>query len=448
MRKTAVVVGGGAAGAMAARELLRHTDARIILAEPSAEPGRGLAYGAAAPWHLLNSPAGAMSLDADDPGHFVEWLRAQGVAFKPADFAPRRRYGDYLHAMLNLAAVAAPGRLETVQAHVTGLARRDGRMAVAFSDGRETTADDVVLALGNPAATAPIPGLDTQRSHPRYIADPWAPNALSSIPDNAPVLLIGTGLTAVDVILSLFATRRRAPVTAVSRHGLLPRPHRDPSETPAVHAVPPPPVESLARLTRAVRRSVAATGDWRAVVDGLRPSLDALWQALSPEAQRRFLTHTARHWEVHRHRMAPQIAARVADLCDSKALEVRAERITQVVADGPDVLKTTFASRGTAHFAAIVNCAGPGRLPHAANPLTQTLLREGLARTGPHALGLDVRGDGRALDRDGRVDAPLWIVGPLRRGRFWETTAIPEIRDQAQALAARLAAGAAAPALT
>jgi len=46
-------------------------------------------------------------------------------------------------------------------------------------------------------------------------------------------------------------------------------------------------------------------------MDGLRPHWDMLWRRLPEHEQRRFLQHVARYWEVHRHRMAPQVAATV-----------------------------------------------------------------------------------------------------------------------------------------
>jgi uncharacterized NAD(P)/FAD-binding protein YdhS len=173
-------------------------------------------------------------------------------------------------------------------------------------------------------------------------------------------------------------------------------------------------------VVRAVRAAAGEAGDWRAIVDGLRPHLDQLWAALTPGEQDAFLRHLARPWECHRHRMAPEIAAQVAGLRAAGLLEIRAGGVA--------------AWPGLADYAAVVNCAGPGRLPAAAGPLVGGLLATGLARVGPHGLGLDIDPAGRLIGADGRAHDRLWLVGPLRRGALWETTAVPEIRAQARRL--------------
>lgn len=499
-RRVVAVVGGGAAGVLASVALLRRTDADVVLIEPG-ELGGGVAYGASArPWHLLNSRAGAMSAYPDDPGHFVRWAGVEAC-----DFMPRRAYGHYLREVLDWAALAHPGRLRWVRGRVSDV-RTDP--LVILDDGREVRADDVVLALGNPVSGQP-PGLPPALGEdPSFVADPWRPGALDNLPHDRPVVLIGTGLTAVDVTLTLAATEpARTPATseaarpkatahaagaaaaerssapggssagpawgqkpardpaaqtweevlcgeatvgdldagpgafwdgpvwggpdreqargldttgatdrviiAYSRRGMLPLGH---VERPADLDFPDLTGKSTLReIIRAVRESASTATDWRAVVDGLRPQTDAVWGRLADRDRDAFLRHLARLWECHRHRMAPQVAARIAHLRETGRLIVRKGA-------PPEGLPK----------AAIVNCAGPGRLPGAATGLTATLLRKGLARVGPYGLGLDV-------GQDGRIHRNIWVLGPLRRGVRWETTAVPEIRSQARDLAEEIA---------
>ncbi|MFC3382422.1 FAD/NAD(P)-binding protein [Couchioplanes azureus] len=421
------------------RELLRcGEDDHVVLVEPG-EPGGGVAYGNAQPWHLLNSRAGAMSADPDDPDHFVRW---SGAA--PADFRPRREYGRYLRAVFDEAVAAHPGRVEVRRARATRIVPGAGGGTVVpgagggtvvpgagggtvvpgagggtvvLDDGTRVRADHVVLAVGGPTvARQPF-------EHPRYIDDPWRPGVLEALPADRPVLLVGTGLTAVDVALTLTADgRRTAPVVAISRRGLLPLTHTVDAAPPAV-----PDLDDCATLRDVVRTVRAAAGeaaDWRPVVDGMRPYLDRLWVALTPQEQGAFLRHLARAWECHRHRMAPEVAARVVALREAGLLEIRRGGVA--------------AWPGLADYAAVVNCAGPGRLPGAAGPLVGALLEEGLVRLGPHDLGLDIDPAGRLVAADGRVHERLWLIGPLRRGAQWETTAVPEIRAQAHRLATDL----------
>ena len=404
MTRVVAVVGGGCSGVLVARELLRCSGDDVVLIDPG-EPGGGIAYGSAQPWHLLNSRAGAMSADPDDPGHFVRW-----AGTTPAAFRPRAEYGRYLRSVLDEAAAAHPGRLRLHRARAAAIAPD---AAVALDDGSVIPADHVVLATGGPASARQAV------VHPRYIGDPWRPGVLEALPADRPVLLVGTGLTAVDVALTLTADgRRTAPVVAVSRRGLLPLTHTADAAPPAVPSLDD--CGTLRDVVRAVRAAAGGAGDWRPIVDGLRPYLDELWTALTPAEQDAFLRHLARPWECHRHRMAPEIGARVAQLRTAGLLEIRAGGVA--------------AWPGLADFAAVVNCAGPGRLPAAAGPLVGGLLAAGLARVGPHGLGLDIDVDGRLIGAGGRAHDRLWVIGPLRRGARWETTAVPEIRAQARRL--------------
>jgi uncharacterized NAD(P)/FAD-binding protein YdhS len=411
MARVVAVVGGGCSGVLVTRELLRGGDDDVVLIEPG-EPGGGIAYGNAQPWHLLNSRAGAMSADPDDPGHFVRWAGTTAEAFRP-----RAEYGRYLRSVLAEADRDHPGRLRVHRARVAAIGP-DG--VVALDDGDAVHADHVVLATGGPAAAR------QQIEHRRYVTDPWRPGVLEALPAGEPVLLVGTGLTAVDVALTLTADgRRTAPVVAVSRRGLLPLTHSD-------HATPPtvPSLDDCATLrdvVRAVRAAAGEAGDWRPIVDGLRPMLDQLWGALTPGEQDAFLRHLARPWECHRHRMAPAVATRVVELRAAGLLEIRAGGVA--------------AWPGLADFAAVVNCAGPGRLPGAAGPLVGGLLAAGLARVGPHGLGLDIDEAGRLVGGDGRANDRLWVIGALRRGARWETTAVPEIRAQGRRLVTDLRSG-------
>jgi len=429
MTRTTLIIGGGAAGVLLAGQLCRSSDHDVILVDPSEEPGAGLAYGHAAPWHLLNSPAATMSADPDQPGHFMTWADQAGSPISAGDFAPRSLYGRYLRA--TLADLLDAGRLRLIRAGVTGLSSTPDHVIAELDDGQRLTATDAVLATGNPTGAQPVPGL---ADHPRYIAQPWRPGAFDDL-DDRPVLLIGTGLTAVDIALSVAVFSPDAPVHAVSRHGLLPQSHRAANETATVQTRTPATDPSLSRLLAAIRTSVANTGDWRAVVDGLRPRVDEYWRGLNPVAKERFLEHVARHWEVHRHRMAPQIAGRVTGLIDAGRLTVSAGRIRSVDVSSSERVGVTFADGTETEYGAVVNCTGPGRLPAAAPPVVARMLSHGLARVGPHRLGLDIDDTGRLIDAQGRTNQRLWTIGAMRRGRCWETTAVPEIRAQAVALA-------------
>ncbi|MBB5874434.1 putative NAD(P)/FAD-binding protein YdhS [Allocatelliglobosispora scoriae] len=437
-----VVVGGGCSGVLATRELL-DAGFHVTLIDPAAQPGRGIAYGAAAPWHLLNSPVGAMSADPDQPDDFLQWCRVRNRATAPTDFVPRTWYGDYLAHVLRK---ADSDRLAVYRGRVARIGVTSGdTLALVLSDGVVMPADQIVLALGHPQpATPAYVDLDARDSG-RYIADPWQPDALSGLGDG-PLLLIGTGLTAVDVATTLVNNGTTAPVTMLSRHGLLPQSHRRPGEGPMPVQISPAELAaagSAGRMLRILRDRAETTGDWRAVMDALRHHWDELWAALDDTERSRFLRHLARYWEVHRHRMPAPVADEIDRLRLAGRLQICAGELRRVGAPSAEGLQVTARYRdGGVHvrdYAAVVNCTGPGSLL-TADPLVGSLLDAGLARPGSQRLGLDVDSSGALIRQDGTVNPAIWTLGPPRRGTLWETTAAPEIRTQARALAQRLTA--------
>lgn len=430
-----VVVGAGAAGALTATHLLTALSPRyrVVLVDPGATTGRGAAYSTTDERHLLNVPASGMTAFPRDPEHFFRWVRRhRDPDAQPQHFVPRRWYGDYVEGLLETAS-EYPGNagLERRHARVTDIVRRGLRFVVRDDRGGTTVARAVVLAGGTPSGSTWAP--EELRASPRFVSDPWT----QPLPEDGDLLLVGTGLTMVDVAVS--ADRPGRTLHTVSRHDALPRVHRVPTTPP----VPPPPgitrLTTLAALREAVathvERTVAATGDWRPAVDGLRPVTAQLWSGLGEDDKQAFLTEHARTWDVHRHRMSPAVAARLREVTDAGRLR----RHTGTVLAARDVgggLEVDLSDGTTVAVAGVVSCTGPvGTLAH--DPLLTTLARSGVVRPGPVGLGIDVADDGRVR---GVLPAsmPLYALGSLRRGSLWETTAMPEIREQAYNVAQRV----------
>ena len=449
-----VVVGGGAAGVLAAIHLLRAAGEAgaaldVTVVEPDAELGRGVAYSTADRRHLLNVPAGAMSAFPDRPDDFVDWRCRNGCArSSAAGFAARIDYGRYLRATL-AAAVPAFARLEHLRTTVESC-RPSGRgLLLSCVDGTELQADAVVLATGlRPPGTGWAPAGLT--SSGRFVRDPWAPGALDAIEADADVLLVGTGLTMVDVAVTLADPRR--VLHAVSRRGRVPAAH---TSRPAarlaggdelraaaagLELLDADRVRALVRDT--VRAGVRECGDWRAAFDALRPLTQRLWSQLD-DADRRALLTDVPWWDVHRHRMPPATAAVVARMRADGRLRVGTDELVDAcVSEGS--VRVTLASGRRLEVAAVVNCTGPdGDVRREAGTLVAGLVATGRAVPGPLGLGLRTRG-GRLLDRQGSAAAPVFTLGALRRGELWESTAVPEIRDQAARLAGDVLAAAGA----
>ncbi len=443
------VIGGGASGTLVTVYLLREAAVRqlplrIALIDRHGRHGLGQAYSTTHPGHLLNSPAGAMSALAGDPGHLSRWAAEAGL---PRDgFLPRSAYGRYLTELLAAAERSArpAARVSRVTACVSAIRRGSHGRALRLhlaADGR-IDADAAVLATGN---LPPVPPFPVPQGN-RYIADPWEPGALEAAADGSPIAVLGTGLSMLDVAIALTSARPRTAVHAVSRHALLPREHHWPRAPAAASAMPvirgSATTVRLAALIRKIRVSVTAyPGDWQDIVDALRPQIPLIWEQL-PEADKRlFLRHVARYWEVHRHRVPPETARRIAALASDGRLIVHRGRVAAASYErgGLRLRIDRGGSSAELDVGWLINCTGAGTdITTTGDPLLRYLLDSGLARPDPLRLGLDADARGALRDAAGRPAGDIFTLGPLQRGRWYETTAIPEIRDQAAGLARHL----------
>jgi len=476
------VVGAGFCGTLLAVLLARTGDLRILLLDRRGRFGPGLAYGEAQPQHMLNTPAGRMSAFADDPEHFTRWARARDPKVEGGSFLPRAEYGAYLRELLASAMAAEPPEEESdfdplgatwrpgkapepppgrdegpgivcLEGQVIDLLPTGDGLRLRLADGRMLRVDRAVVCTGNlpPAALPAVP--EALRRDPRVVADPWSLDPTRLDPD-APVLLVGTGLTALDVALTLAGAGHRGALHLASRRGLLPRPHRSPAQrgqhpahhhpTPQVDAWPATALGML-RALRAELRGAAARGvDWREVIASLRPVTPALWRRLPTSEQDRFLRHLRPFWDSHRHRAAPATWAPIAAMQAAGRLQVHAARVIDVV-DVPERgrLRVTLEHgerRESLEVTAIVNCTGPAADPRGAgDPLLAAMLARGLGRVDAHALGLEITDDGRLIGRGG-ASARVWVAGPLRRPQLWESSGVLELAAQVAAVSAALRA--------
>lgn len=437
-----IIIGGGASGVLLAAHLLRMTHDRVhvTLVEQRDELGAGVAYSTKDRGHLLNVRASNMSAFADDEEHFVRWLRANApeVSDKlpsPFFFAPRHLYRDYLASLL--APHFEQGRLTRVHATAVGVEEDEHSVTVRFADGSSETGDFAVVATGNEGPTLPPAPWrrDGWRSGPAPVLDP-----------EAPVVMIGTGLTMVDWALSLLNGGHRGPITAISPHGLRPQPHR-PARALTIGASEVPfgaPLSKLAGWIRGEIDKVEATGgDWRSVIDALRPHTQRMWQSLSLADKRRFLRHGRAWWDTHRHRIAPSADAALAEAQASGQLRILPARLDgfEERGKGVDVIITHAASGATERLyaEAVFECRGRGSdIKRTENPFLQSVLARRQARPDALQLGLEVTPECAIVGGDGSPARRLFAVGPVTSGIFWEITAVPDIRLQVARVARQL----------
>ena len=425
------IIGGGFSGTMVAVQLARRGISSVLI-EGGGRLGRGIAYSTAEPAHVLNVRAEVMSAWPDDLEDFARAVEAEGGSAK--DFSERRRFGRYMDEILGQ--MVGEGLVRPAEAMAVSAARNDAGWTIGLADGGLVEASALVLAIGNqePAPMAVAKGM----SPARFINNPWGPEARAAderlAGSDRPVLLLGTGLTAVDHILSLDAGGHRGRITALSRRGQLPRGHLPYEPVPVEREEVP--MGNVLALWRWLRRRTGQVS-WQAAVDGLRPHSSAIWQAFGEEEQKRFLRHAWPWWSAHRHRIATEVAARLKELVGSGQLEVAAGRIRSMreTADGVEV---EIARRGrdkteTRSFYTIVNCTGPlGAMARTESAILRQMLDDKLIAVDPLGIGLDVDGRDRAGDK-------VWALGPMTKGKYWEIIAVPDIRGQAAAVAADIA---------
>lgn len=395
--------------------------------------GKGVAYSTTEPAHLLNVRAEGMSAWAGEPDHFANHFEGAGGDRK--GFAERRLFARYLGQILDHAIDS--GYVRTVAATATRASRSDGGWQVELDDGQTLAARGLVLAIGNqePQGLRVFAGAEQ-----RFISNPWGKQAQAAVSELAgsdeAALLVGTGLTMIDLVLSLNAAGHTGSILALSRRGLIPRGHADFEPAPVEQQQVP--IGSLRALWRWLRRRSAEVG-WRAAVDSLRPYSHVLWQGLDVEQQRRFLRHGRPWWDVHRHRIAPQVADTIMWMIAENRLEIAAGRILAArdVGDGLEVELRRRAASGSQkmRFAYAFNCTGPLQaIAHTKDPLLRSLFDSGAVREDPLGIGLDVDHRSRAVRGE-----RLWALGPLTKGRYWEIIAVPDIREQAAAVAEDIA---------
>ena len=450
------IVGGGAAGVLVAVNLLRELDfpAEILLIDKSGEFGPGIPYRTRNPEHRLNVPAIRMSAFGDHPSHFLDWLKAREPDATEASYATRGIYGEYLTRVLEEAVRDCPGHisLSRIEGEVTD-ARLDpagtGRGEVVITlDGAATRLDHLVIATGPVGGGDPVPVPESLREKGIYVPNSWDEQAVLPARGDEEVLIIGTGLTMVDVALTLGAGdgAARPRVRAVSRNGLVPKTHRPGLTSISTPSVPPEGpigiIDLLGAFATELLRAGAEGRSWRDAIDSMRSVTPAAWRRLPREDRLWFIRNLNRLWEVHRYRIAPQVSTRFDQLLASGQLTVEAARIGSIEDAGSRARVSLLTASGTetAEFDRVISACGASTSVSADAPEPiPSLVGSGAIRSDDIDLGLDTDRDGAIRDSAGNRSPFFSTLGSLRRGVEWETIGVTELRWQSQEIAHRLA---------
>jgi len=447
--RTILIVGAGFSGVACAIQLLRgagREPLRVLLLNRSGKLARGMAYGTQSPQHLLNVVASNMSVLPDDPGHFLRYASMRYSHVTANSFVARSVYGDYLEWALQQAQSQAPrhATLDCVSGSVQYMqAMPGGGLAATLEDGRRIDASHVVLAFGHFAAPPPALAQGALTDSVRYAADPWHPSLLSTIDAYAPVLLLGTGLTAVDIALQLLRRNPAQRVQAVSRHGLLPQAYAAPSAL-AASTLLREQAHSARATMRAFLQQVERLEDcgheWHDAVAALRGQTACIWQGWPVQERRRFLRHLRPYWEVHRHQLPPVVQQELSAAQARGAFSVTAGRI-QSIRDEAELAMVTVKPRGSEtcidlRAGHVINCTGNCASPRrAAVPLVRQLLADGMMQADVLGLGVEVDANCAVLGANGQPTPGLYYIGPWLKAGYWEATAVPELRQFATTIA-------------
>ena len=456
-----LIVGGGFSGATAAVQLARRSPRplAITLVEPRPRVGPGLAYSAVDPDHRLNGPVATHTIDPEDPGHLLRWCEATGVlqrdpgAFSATGkpFLRRRDFGDYLAAAVHEHALhnASGSRITHRQALAIGARLADGPetgtaaapVELQLDDGSTLPGDLLIIATGNPRPRLRPPFDARLAGHAQVWADPLDPSHPLQVPTDARVLVVGSGLTSLDLISTLLRQGHTGPIEVLSRRGLRPRPQSpDPVLAPgavaprALDLINQPDVPAWLRgasptargWTRAVRERIAiglARGEtWHAGFDELRNVVWRAWPLLPPAEKRRFLQRLRTWYDMHRFRAPPMTDARVREAEARGQVRFRGARVQSVSAAPDSTLRARWTDADGAQertFDAAINCTGLDAAAQVAdNPLLASLMARGQLQVDPAGIGFAVDPQGRALGRDGLPKSRLRVIGPPTAGTF------------------------------
>lgn len=454
--KSYLIIGAGFSGTVLAARLIKQagqTPTRVYLVNGSGRIARGMAYGTHSSFHVLNVPAGNMSAFDELPDHFLDYAKTIDPAISASSFVSRRLYGDYLEWILNEAErnSEVDVHLERVYRQVKSITPASGeKKSIVLLDNDEIIeVDKIALALGHfPSAKLPLENSGFYASG-RYLHDPWSQNGLDAIPARAPVILLGTGLTAIDVAMTLLNRNSDRSIVAISRRGLLPQAHRQSAgkavgEGAEIIWGSAKTVRLHLREFRHYCRMLATEGrDWREALALLRPVTGQVWSEYPEIERRRFLRHVQPYWDTHRHRLAPKVAERIESALSFGSIRTLAGRILNIEYDGEKV-EIHFRPRGffeskVEQTQFVVNCTGPCADPRqTGSKLMSQLFEDQLVRVDALALGIDVAPDCAVINAAGTASNNLFYIGPWLKARYWEATAVPDLRVVAKNLSLRM----------
>ena len=445
------IIGGGFCGLMTAINLIKKAGStvKIIIINDDFPTAKGVAFSAHTSAYLLNVPASNMSCFADDLRHFLRWLQ-QKEEYKAVPenllermFVPRKLYGDYLHRVWNEVKESNPlVSIEERKGKAIDVKIRNKKATIYLRDHESIEADYVVLATGNekPADVRIANPSFYESEH--YFANPWQPGAIKHCGKNG-VLIIGNGLTMVDTVLGLLENKYDGTIYSLSPNGfsLLPHISNGVLYKEMLNELQPP--YQLATLFSLFKKHIQLVSNIglsaEPVIDSVRVKTQDIWKALSLDDKRRFLRHIKYKWGIARHRIPAHIHRKLQQLRIDKKLVSYKANLQNLEDEGDGVLATFYNKETKAveqvQVSRVINCTGPvSNIMRSDNELIRNLVKQGLIAPDPLYLGINATGNGAIIDIHGEESDTLFTLGSHMKGILWESTAVPDLRVQAERL--------------
>lgn len=449
MGSKVIIIGGGLSGSLLAMQLARSPGgSEVVLIEKNPEfLGRGVAYQYDFTHQPLNVVAGGMGLFPDKPLDFVKWLEANHFRYNhlidqvsPEAFIPRKIFGDYVLENLEKIQQEVSERLQIRIDEAISIMDFGKRKTVVFASGNALHADHVILALGN------FPPADLFATHnpvqndPRYFASPWSDRVYSDIKGDEDILLVGSGLTAVDIVLGLIVRKFRGKVTMLSRRGVFPLPH---DLTHQAISITVPENYSPRKMLLWVRYLMRKNPEvpWSVIIDGLRPYTQKIWLQWIVSDKQYFLKKIRPYWEIARHRIPSASSERLNNMMEKGQLVLKKGTIEEasVSSNGIEILYRSESGLNSQVFQKVINCTGPeSNYRKVRFPIIVDLIARGKVKIDELGLGIKCTPEGSIINDQGEVEQGIWCIGPMRKAVLWETTALRELREQSSALAAMM----------
>lgn len=453
------IIGIGFSGLMTAVQLIRKATSplTLYLINDKYDFGKGPAYSTSSPKHILNVPAAKMSAFPDQPGHFLDWAYEQ-ENFKEMDkevlgkvFLPRRDFGKYLSEVWNetISNKRPDTSINIIRDKAIDIETGLNRNIIKLSSNNTISANYAVLSTGNePPRNLPVsdPAL---YEDPNYIGDPWNDKAIENLDKHRDVLIIGNGLTMVDTVISIMESGFKGVVHTVSPEGLAILPHRYgyiPYGKLVEEVKAPYKLSELYKLVNKHINIFLMTGlSPEPVIDSLRPLTQKIWQGLSLDDKKRFMKYLMPHWNKIRHRMPGHVYDYLVRLQIAGRMVVHRGTVLNMTKESggisAEIRKIDHSSPIKLSVGRVINCIGPHTyVSHSLNPLLQKLVSRGTIQADPLHIGINVTDRWTLIDSAGREIPALYTIGGNLRGLLWETTAVPELRVQAERLAGEILA--------